>query len=56
MIPAAPTVFALEGGRTFTMWDDPDRFAAEIAKSAARSVAGQQQPAPWHRRAISTTT
>ncbi len=32
VIPAAPTVFALEGGRTFTMWDDPDRFAAEIAR------------------------
>ncbi len=32
VLPAAPTVFALEGGRTFTMWDDPDLFAAEIAK------------------------
>ncbi|MCL4068895.1 NAD(P)/FAD-dependent oxidoreductase [Pseudomonas sp. GX19020] len=32
VLTAAPTVFALEGGRTFTMWDDPDRFAAEIAK------------------------
>lgn len=32
VLPAAPTVFALDGGRTFTMWDDPERFAAEIAK------------------------
>lgn len=32
VLPAPPTVFALEGGRTFTMWDDPEQFAAEIAK------------------------
>ena len=38
VIPAAPTVFALEGGRTFTMWDDPDRFAAEIAKLRDQGV------------------
>lgn len=32
VLPAPPTVFALDGGRSFTLWDDPDRFAAEIAK------------------------
>lgn len=32
VLSAAPTVFALEGGRTFTMWDDPHKFTAEIAK------------------------
>lgn len=32
VLPAHPTVFALEGGRTFTMWDDPEKFAAEISK------------------------
>ncbi len=32
VITAHPTVFALEGGRTFTMWDDPEKFVAEIGK------------------------
>jgi phytoene dehydrogenase-like protein len=32
VLPAAPIVFALAGDRTFTMWDDPDRFAAEISR------------------------
>lgn len=32
VLPAAPTVFALEGGRTFTMHDDPEKFAAEIGR------------------------
>lgn len=36
VMPAPPTVFALSGGRTFTMWDDPDRFAAEIGRFSNR--------------------
>ena len=32
VLPAHPTVFALAGGRTFTMWNDPRKFAAEIGK------------------------
>nr|MBP9183207.1 NAD(P)/FAD-dependent oxidoreductase [Fuscovulum sp.] len=32
VLTAAPTVFALEGGRTFTMHDDPEKFAAEIGR------------------------
>ncbi len=42
VLPAHPTVFALEGGRSFTMWDDPEKFAAEIGRLS--NVDGQAYP------------
>ncbi|WP_118135465.1 NAD(P)/FAD-dependent oxidoreductase [Oceanicella sp. SM1341] len=32
VLPAPPTVFALSGGRSFTLWDDPEKFVAEIGR------------------------
>jgi phytoene dehydrogenase-like protein len=39
VIPSAPSVFPLEGGRYFTMWGDPEKFHAEIARFSARDAA-----------------
>ncbi|MGP2494446.1 phytoene desaturase family protein [Mesorhizobium sp. PUT5] len=59
VLPAHPTVFALEGGRTFTMWDDPEKFAAEICKLSnsdgqayARYRAHMQKIAPFMKQLL----
>lgn len=59
VLPAHPTVFALEGGRTFTMWDDPEKFAAEIGKFSnvdgeayARYRAHMQKIAPYMKQLL----
>lgn len=59
VLPAPPTVFALDGGRTFTMWDDPEKFAAEIAKFSnadgeayAKYRAHMQKIAPHMKRLL----
>ncbi|MBE2274929.1 MAG: NAD(P)/FAD-dependent oxidoreductase [Rhodobacteraceae bacterium] len=59
VLPAHPTVFALEGGRSFTMWDDPEKFAAEIGKLSnvdgqayARYRAHMQKVAPFMKQLL----
>jgi len=59
VLPAHPTVFALEGGRTFTMWDDPEKFAAEIGRLSnsdgqayARYRAHMQKVAPFMKQLL----
>jgi phytoene dehydrogenase-like protein len=39
VIPAAPITFPLADGAYFTMWGDPDKFQAEIARFSARDAA-----------------
>ena len=36
VLPAHPTVFALEGGRTLTLWGDPEKLAAEFGRFSNR--------------------
>ena len=39
VIPAAPITFPLADGRYFTMWGDPEKFQAEIARFSDRDAA-----------------
>lgn len=39
VVAADPIVFPLEGGRYFTMWGDPEKFRAEIARISPRDAA-----------------
>lgn len=51
VLTAPPTVFALSGGRHFTLWDDPERMRAEIGQfSNADAVAYDRYRA--HMRAL----
>ena len=38
VLAANPAVFSLDGGRYVTMWNDPDKFRAEIARLSTRDA------------------